>query len=88
MSNNQSIGLLITIGVIYLFCLGFNIFLTWDFCSNDALNLSRFFVYEVNETAYCYYGILGSVILVLIPVCIACYVIIKVRTNNYRYEAI
>lgn len=79
----------IVLMLIFVGLLGFNIFITWNFCSGDTYNLARFFWYQINVEAYCYYGIIDCVALVLAAICVIALITYKtLRNNRQRYDLI
>ena len=83
------VGFIMLLVALYLCILGIDIFLTWDFCNDDKLNLSRFFMYQVNTQAYCYYSIFSSSVMILIPICICGFIFLNFYVvRRYGYEVI
>lgn len=75
-------------GIIYIIIVCISIFTTWDFCAGDPLNLAVFFIYQINNTTYCYYNIITTIILVLIGLGIGGYIIfmLYIQRQHVSYD--
>lgn len=85
MEPYQKLVIVVVMSTILFFgLLGFNIFITWDFCNGDTYNLARFFWYQINVETYCYYGILDCVAIVLAAICIVSLILFATLRNRRR----